>query len=88
FFRYIDRKNAVGAQDVELTPGYSLAVDTKYYLYGVPLWLETDYFADNHDDTQPLDRLMIAQDTGGAITGAIRSDVFWGHGKQAEFNAG
>ncbi|ABO46478.1 murein transglycosylase A [Francisella tularensis] len=88
FFRYIDRKNAVGAQDVELTPGYSLAVDNKYYLYGVPLWLETDYFADNHDDTKPLDRLMIAQDTGGAIKGAIRSDVFWGHGKQAEFNAG
>ncbi|MDE5005249.1 3D domain-containing protein, partial [Francisella tularensis subsp. holarctica] len=50
--------------------------------------LETDYFADNHDDTKPLDRLMIDQDTGGDIKGAIRSDVFWGHGKQAEFNAG
>ncbi|MDE5018901.1 murein transglycosylase, partial [Francisella tularensis subsp. holarctica] len=44
FFRYIDRKNAGGAQDVELTPGYSLAVDNKYDLYGVPLGLETDYF--------------------------------------------
>ncbi|MDE4996666.1 3D domain-containing protein, partial [Francisella tularensis subsp. holarctica] len=62
FFRYIDRKNAVGAQDVEITPGYSLAVDNKYYLYGVPFWLETDYIADTHDDTKPLDRLMIAQD--------------------------
>nr|WP_144242701.1 MltA domain-containing protein [Francisella sp. FSC1006] len=88
FFRYLDRKNAVGAQDVELTPGYSLAVDDEFYPYGVPLWLETDYFKDNHNDTQPLDRLMIAQDTGGAIRGAIRGDVFWGHGKQAEFNAG
>ncbi|MED7820318.1 MULTISPECIES: murein transglycosylase A [unclassified Francisella] len=88
FFRYIDRKNAVGAQDVELTPGYSLAVDHIYYPYGVPLWLETDYYKENHKDTVPLDRLMIAQDTGGAIRGAIRGDVFWGHGKQAEFNAG
>ncbi|WP_265659126.1 murein transglycosylase A [Francisella philomiragia] len=88
FFRYVDRKNAVGAQDVELTPGYSLAVDDRYYLYGVPLWLETDYYEDNHHDTKPLDRLMIAQDTGGAIRGPIRGDVFWGHGQQAEFNAG
>lgn len=88
FFRYLDRKNAVGAQGVELTPGYSLAVDDEMYLYGVPMWLETDYFKDNHDDTKALDRLMIAQDTGGAIRGAIRGDVFWGHGKQAEFNAG
>lgn len=88
FFRYIDRKNAVGAQDVELTPGYSLAVDHVYYPYGVPLWLETDYYKQNHKNTVPLDRLMIAQDTGGAIRGAIRGDVFWGHGKQAEFNAG
>lgn len=88
FFRYINRKNAVGAQDVELTPGYSLAIDDKYYLYGAPLWLETDYFMHNHHETKPLDRLMIAQDTGGAIRGAVRGDVFWGHGKQAEFNAG
>ncbi|WP_245323103.1 MltA domain-containing protein [Francisella sp. LA112445] len=88
FFRYIDYKNAVGAQDVELTPGYSLAVDHIYYPYGIPMWLETDYYKENHNDTVPLDRLMIAQDTGGAIRGAIRGDVFWGHGKQAEFNAG
>jgi membrane-bound lytic murein transglycosylase A len=88
FFRYLDRKNAVGAQDVELTPGYSLAIDDKYYLYGVPMWIETDYYDDTKDDTKPLDRLMIAQDTGGAILGPIRGDVFWGHGEKAEFNAG
>ncbi|MBK2044701.1 murein transglycosylase A, partial [Allofrancisella guangzhouensis] len=88
FFRYIDAKNAIGAQDVELTPGYSLAVDNKYYLYGIPMWLETEYYKKNLNDTVSLNRLMIAQDTGGAIRGAIRGDVFWGHGKQAEFNAG
>ena len=88
FFRYIDAKNAIGAQGVELTPGYSMAIDDVFYPYGVPMWLETDYFEDNHTATAPLDRLMIAQDTGGAIRGAIRGDIFWGHGKQAEFNAG
>ena len=88
FFRYVDAKNAIGAQGVELTPGYSMAIDNDSYLYGIPMWLETDYFEDNHDTTVPLDRLMIAQDTGGAIRGAIRGDVFWGHGDQAEFNAG
>lgn len=88
FFRYIDTKNAIGAQGVELTPGYSIAIDDDFYQYGVPMWLQTDYFKDNHETTKSLDRLMIAQDTGGAIRGAIRGDIFWGHGKQAEFNAG
>ncbi|MGQ4002987.1 murein transglycosylase A [Francisellaceae bacterium CB299] len=88
FFRYIDAKNAIGAQGVELTPGYSMAIDNDFYPYGVPMWLETDYFEHNNKTTEPLDRLMIAQDTGGAIRGAIRGDIFWGHGKQAEFNAG
>lgn len=88
FFRYLNAKNAIGAQDVELTPGYSLAVDDKYHSYGIPMWLETNYYKDNHEETAPLDRLMIAQDTGGAILGAVRGDVFWGHGKQAEYNAG
>ncbi|GAB4222505.1 MAG: murein transglycosylase A [Francisella sp.] len=88
FFRYIDAKNAIGAQDVELTPGYSLAVDYRYYPYGTPLWLETEYYEDENKNTQPLNRLMIAQDTGGAIRGPIRGDVFWGHGDQAEFIAG
>ena len=88
FFRYIGTKNAIGAQGVELTPGYSIAIDDDFYQYGVPMWLQTDYFKDNHETTKSLDRLMIAQDTGGAIRGAIRGDIFWGHGKQAEFNAG
>ena len=88
FFRHINAKNAIGAQGVELTPGYSMAIDDMFYPYGVPMWLETDYFEDNHTTATSLNRLMIAQDTGGAIRGAIRGDIFWGHGKQAEFNAG
>ncbi len=88
FFRYINAKNAIGAQGVELTPRYSIAVDDMFYPYGVPMWIETDYYENNNKTTEPLDRLMIAQDKGGAIRGAIRGDIFWGHGKQAEFNAG
>ncbi|AXA33639.1 murein transglycosylase A [Francisella adeliensis] len=88
FFRYLNAKNAIGAQGVELTPGYSLAIDDKFHSYGVPMWLETNYYKNNHEETSPLNRLMIAQDTGGAILGAVRGDVFWGHGKQAEYNAG
>ncbi|APC97732.1 murein transglycosylase A [Francisella frigiditurris] len=88
FFKYLNAKNAVGAQGVELTPGYSLAVDSKYYLYGIPIWLETDYYKDEQQNKENINRLMIAQDTGGAIRGPIRGDVFWGHGPEAEFNAG
>ena len=56
FFRYIDAKNAIGAQGVELTPGYSMAIDNDFYPYGVPMWLETDYFEHNNKTTEPLDR--------------------------------
>jgi len=88
FFRYIEANNAIGAQGIELTPEYSLAVDNQYYLYGIPVWLETDYYSDANRNKKGIDRLMIAQDTGGAIRGPIRGDFFWGHGKKAEFNAG
>ena len=88
FFKDQNAKNAIGAEGVELTPKYSLAIDNDYYSYGTPMWLETSYYKNNPKTKEPFNRLMIAQDTGGAIKGAIRGDVFWGHGKQAEFNAG
>jgi membrane-bound lytic murein transglycosylase A len=76
----------LGAQGVPLTAGRSLAVDRRYIPLGVPLWLETT--APGPEGALPLRRLMIAQDTGGAIKGVVRGDVFWGAGERAEAVAG
>jgi len=76
----------LGAQGVPLQAGRSLAVDRRFIPYGAPIWLETT--APLPDGEQVLRRLMIAQDTGGAIRGGVRGDVFWGAGDLAEFVAG
>jgi membrane-bound lytic murein transglycosylase A len=71
---------AAGAQGVPLTPEASLAVDLSLHALGVPLWLETT--APDPDATKldrPFERLMVAQDTGGAIRGAVRGDVYGGY---------
>ena len=83
FFRKLKTANPIGGQGVELTPEYSLAVDKRFIPYGLPIWLETDLA-----DGAKFHRLMIAQDTGGAIKGAIRGDIFLGAGKQAQHMAG
>ena len=76
----------LGAQGVSLTAGRSLAVDRRYIPLGVPVWLETT--APWPEGEGPLRRLMVAQDTGGAIKGVVRGDVFWGAGTRAERIAG
>lgn len=76
----------LGAQGVSLTAGRSLAVDPRYIPFGVPVWLETT--APWPEGEGPLRRLMVAQDTGGAIKGIVRGDVFWGAGERAEAVAG
>lgn len=76
-----------GAAAVYLTPGYSLAVDRKHHALGVPVWLEGSAPSATGDD-RSFQRLMIAQDTGGAIRGAVRGDVFWGSGPKAAQIAG
>lgn len=84
FFREIQGRGPLGAQGVPLTPGRSLAVDRKFHMLGAPVWLET-----THPRTgAPLQRLMIMQDTGGAIVGVVRGDFFWGPGPEARANAG
>jgi len=89
FFRKLENTAALGAQGVPLTAGYSLAVDRKWIPLGTPLWLNTTRPNQHVQDTQkPLQRLMIAQDTGGAIRGTVRGDVFWGAGKNATYIAG
>ncbi len=73
-----------GAQGVPLTPGRSIAVDPQSVPYGTPTWLDTT----EPLATTPLRRLVVAQDTGTAITGAVRADYFWGWGDDAEAQAG
>ncbi len=85
FFRVVDGDGPVGAQGVPLTPGRSMAVDRKFIPYGVPIWLNT---TDPLDPKLPLRRLMVAQDTGSAIKGPVRGDVFWGFGDEAAQRAG
>ncbi|MBP6776432.1 MAG: MltA domain-containing protein [Piscinibacter sp.] len=73
-----------GAQGVPLTPGRSIAVDPQSIPYGTPVWLvSTEPLS-----STPLRRLVMAQDTGSAITGAVRADYFWGWGATAEAQAG
>lgn len=79
----------LGAQGVPLTPGRSLAVDLKHWTLGTPVWLDTRAPSPRQGEPdRPLRRLMVAQDTGGAIRGVVRGDVFWGHGGEAAEVAG
>jgi membrane-bound lytic murein transglycosylase A len=74
----------VGAFNVPLTPGRSIAVDPEYVPLGLPVWLETTVPVTN----APLRQLVVAQDKGGAIRGPGRIDLFWGAGAEAEAMAG
>ena len=85
FFRRLTTAGPVGAQGVLLTPGRSLAIDPKFLIYGLPTWVDT---IDPLDADKTLRRLFITQDTGGAIKGVVRGDVFFGHGRVAAKRAG
>ena len=85
FFRELTKPGPIGAQGVPLTPGRSLAVDLKFIPMGVPVWLDT---TDPLSAGEPLRRLVVAQDTGGAIRGPVRGDLFWGFGDEAARKAG
>jgi membrane-bound lytic murein transglycosylase A len=88
FYREIKGDGPIGAQGVALTAGRSLAVDTKLMPLGAPIWLDTTWPADTPEADQKLRRLVVAQDTGGAIKGAVRGDIFFGSGEQALDYAG
>ena len=86
FFRELPANNdgPIGSLGVPLTGGYSGAVDRRYITLGAPLFLATA-----HPETgQALNRLIMAQDTGSAINGAVRGDLFWGYGDRAGEVAG
>ena len=87
FFRVLNNKQPIGAQGIELTPKVSMAIDWRYTKYGTPIWLDTQYKTSDGTNHQ-FRKLMIAQDTGGAIRGPNRGDIFWGEGLEAEYIAG
>ena len=74
----------LGAQGVALTPERSIAIDPAFIPLGAPVFMATTF--PNSD--QPLERLVVAQDTGGAIRGPVRADYFWGFGADAGALAG
>ena len=86
FFRELPGKEGpIGAEGVALTPERSLAVDRKFVPLGVPLWVTT---IDPLSGGKAFNRLMVAQDTGSAIVGAVRGDIFFGFGDHAARRAG
>ena len=92
FFREADLEDpelgAVGAQHVQLTPQRSLAVDRSLWMFGTPVWLDTQAPSGEGNAMQPFRQLLIAQDTGSAIRGLARGDVYWGFGDAAARIAG
>ena len=85
FFREVDLPDPdlgpLGAMNRSITPLRSIAVDPAHTPLGAPVWIEKDGAA-------PMRRLMVAQDTGGAIRGAQRADIFFGFGEEAGLAAG
>lgn len=81
-----EKNGPIGTLGVSLTPERSIAVDRRVVRLGLPVWLDTTL--PNSDEEVPYRRLVFAQDTGGAINGTVRADLFWGNGLRAEENAG
>jgi membrane-bound lytic murein transglycosylase A len=91
FFRITglaDEREPAGGQGVRLTPGRSIAVDRPFHVYGTPFFIEAELPIDSAAPRTPLRRLMIAQDTGSAIVGPARADIYFGAGDDAGRIAG
>lgn len=86
FFRELpaDISGPIGALGVPLTAGRSIAIDPLSVPQGAPVFLATTW----PNTSKPLNRLMVAQDVGSAITGGVRADFFWGFGEEAATQAG
>jgi len=86
FFRELPAglSGPIGALGVPISAGRSLAIDPRYIPLGAPLFLATTW----PNTSRPLHRLMVAQDTGGAIRGGVRGDFYWGFGDEAGALAG
>ena len=86
FFRELPKglPGPIGALGVPITSERSVAIDRRFIPLGAPIFLSTT----EPNSNITLDRLMIAQDTGGAINGGVRADFYWGQGKNAGAKAG
>jgi peptidoglycan lytic transglycosylase A len=78
----------IGAQGVPLTPGRSLAVDKRIHVYGTPIWVEAELPIESEKPETRFRRLLFAQDTGSAIVGPARADIYFGHGEEISHIAG
>jgi membrane-bound lytic murein transglycosylase A len=91
FFREVqlsDRDEAVGAQGIPLTAGRSIAVDRFLHVYGTPFFVEGSLPIESERAQTPFRRLMVSQDTGSAIVGPARADIYFGAGVEAGRVAG
>lgn len=78
----------IGGAGLPLTPGISIAADRAIWAYGLPMWLSGEIPGAERGMVEPLQRLAIIQDTGSAIVGPARFDLYWGSGDAAGFRAG
>jgi membrane-bound lytic murein transglycosylase A len=78
----------IGAQGIPLTPGRSLAVDKHIHVYGTPIWIDADLPIASEKPETKFRRLLFAQDTGSAIVGPARADIYFGHGEEISHIAG
>ena len=78
----------LGAQGIPLTPGRSLAVDPSIHVYGTPIWIDAKFPITSDVPQDNFQHLMFAQDTGSAIRGAARADIYFGHGEDIPHIAG
>ena len=83
-----ENEEPVGAQGVSLTAGRSIAVDRKLHIYGTPFFIQAELPIESEEPVTRWRRLMIAQDTGGAIIGPARADIYYGAGEPAGLISG
>ena len=78
----------IGAQGIQLTAGRSIAVDPSIHVYGTPVWIDAKFPLKGDVPEDTFQRLMVAQDTGSAIRGPARADIYFGHGEDIPHIAG
>ena len=91
FFReqeLAEHEECIGAQGVPLTPMRSVAVDKSLHVYGTPVWIDAALPIESEKPETPFRRLMVAQDTGSAIIGPARADIYFGYGNDVGSIAG
>jgi len=82
------KDECIGAQGIPLTPRRSLAVDPTVHVYGTPIWIDAKFPLKSEMPQDTFQHLMVAQDTGSAIRGPARADIYFGHGKDVPHIAG